>query len=82
MSFLIYVGMGGWMASKREVKVGDFVEYKDGQGVVCDSDGVPLRVIEIKRHDTLGKLCVYYNNGNFDYLKSVKKVSSLVWELM
>lgn len=82
MNSLIYVGMGEWMDSKKEVKVGDYVEYVDGQGVVRDDDGSPLRVIEIKKHKLLGKVCVYYTSGGFDLLDTVQKVSPLLTELM
>lgn len=70
------------MKNKKEVEVGDYVQYVDGSGVVCDDDGVPVRVLEIKRHFVLGSYCVYYNQGSFDYLSEVERVDPLMLELL
>lgn len=79
MSSLIYVGMGGWMDSGREVRVGDFVMYEDGH-IVMNDDGVPLRVVEIKQH--YKDKCVFYIDGEFDFLHSVYPVPELLLELL
>ena len=80
MSFLTFVGMGGWMDSEKEVEVGDFVMYSDGT-VVSNEDGVPLRVVEIRRH-LLGYTCVFYIDGQFDFISDVKPAPKLLLELL
>jgi hypothetical protein len=70
------------MDSKKEVEVDDYVQYVDGSGVVCDEDGVPVRVIEIMYHSVLGSYCVFYNQGSFDYLSDVERVDPLMLELL
>ena len=67
------------MDSKREVRVGDFVMYDDGR-IVSNDDGVPLRVVEIKQYYT--NMCVFYINGEFDYLNNVYPASELLLELI
>ena len=71
--------MGGWMDSKKEVKVGDFVMYDNGQ-IVMNEDGIPLRVVEIRKH--YNNKCVFYIDGEFDFLNSVYPVSGLLLELL
>lgn len=80
MSFLTFVGMGGWMDSEKEVEVGDFVMYSNGD-VVSNEDGVPLRVVEIRQHP-LGYICVYYIDGQFDFISHVKPAPKLLLELL
>lgn len=63
------------------VERGDKVMYSDGR-VVCDEDGFPVIVIDIKYHPTLVRLCVFYENGDFDYLEDVEKCSPLLLELL
>jgi len=65
---------------KQRVKVGDIVQYNDGTGVVCDEEGMPLRVIEIRQLD--GGPAVIYNNGTFDWYNTVEKIDPLLLELL
>lgn len=67
------------MGSKRKVRVGDFVMYKDGY-IVKNDDGIPLRVVEIKKY--YSNKCVFYIDGNFDLLHSVQPVPELLLELL
>lgn len=69
------------MASKKEVKVGDFVQYIDNGELVCDENGTPLRVIQIKPYGVPTVDCVFYSQGSFDYLSNVQTASSLMLEL-
>ena len=73
--------MGRKMDSKKEVKVGDFVQYVDSGELVCDENGSPLRVIAIKLYGVPFTPCVFYSQGSFDYLSNVQVASSLVLEL-
>ena len=72
--------MGEWMDSKNEVKVGDHVMYEDGT-VVADEHGNPLKVIDIKPYLRYN-LCVFYCNGEFDDIRTVRKCHSLLLELL
>jgi len=67
------------MDLKKEIKVGDFVQY-DNSEIVCNGDGVPLKVIEIK--ERYGRYCVFYDNGEFDFYKDVEKADPLLLELL
>ena len=69
------------MDLKREVKVGDYVMYEDGH-VVCDEDGIPLKVIEIRPYSLKRRPCVFYSNGEFDYLAKVEVAPPLLLELL
>lgn len=64
---------------RKRVRVGDYVQYDNGE-VVCDEDGTPLRVIEIKNH--YNRECVIYNTGQFDFLADVEKADPLLVELL
>ena len=67
------------MDSKRKVRVGDFVMYEDGY-VVKNDDGIPLRVVHIKEY--YNNKCVFYIDGEFDFLHSVYPVPELLLELL
>lgn len=68
------------MDSKKEVNVGDFVQYVDGSGVVRDEDGIPLRVVALKTN-TL-RPYVVYDSRNFDWYDQVEKADPLLLELL
>jgi hypothetical protein len=68
------------MDSEKEVEVGDFVMYSNGD-IVSNEDGVPLRVVEIIRHP-LGDICVYYIDGQFDFISDIKPAPKLLLELL
>lgn len=70
------------MDLKKEVKVGDFVQYTDEDGVVIGDDGKLLRVIEIFKHKVFGDMCVGYEDGKFDFLNNVEKADPLLLELI
>ena len=72
MNFLTFVGMGNWMDLEKE--------FRNRDRIVCDEYGV--RVLEIKINVVLGKYCVYYNQGYFDYLSEVERVDPLILELL
>jgi len=68
------------MGLKKEVSVGDYVQYICGSGVVCSNiTGLPLKVAKIQTQN--GVRCVIYESGEFDYLESVEKCCSLLLEL-
>ena len=69
------------MDLKREVKVGDYVMYENGH-VVCDEDGIPLKVIQIRPYSFKRRLCVFYSDGGFDYLSKVEVAPPLLLELL
>ena len=68
------------MDLKRKVKVGDFVQYVENGGVVCDEDGKPLKVIELKK--IYSRQCVLYENGYFDWIYEVESIDPLISELL
>lgn len=83
MYILIFAGMGKWMdLEKNKVVVGDIVCYIETNEVVTNEDGNPLIVIDIKYNRVVGSLCVFYNNGAFDYYSQVKKCPKLIMELL
>ena len=71
------------MDLKKEVKVGDYVRYKESGEIVyslCDEDkAIPSIVIEIKK--LYRRKCVIYDDGAFDYYESVEPVPTLLLEL-
>jgi hypothetical protein len=68
------------MDLRREVSVGDYVQYVDGSGVVCSQvTGFPMKVTKIAIRNRVP--CVIYESGEFDYLQSVEKCCSLLLEL-
>lgn len=68
------------MDLKRKIKVGDFVQYVENGGVVCDEDGKLLKVIELKKIHS--RQCVLYENGSFDWLHDVESIDPLISELL
>lgn len=70
------------MDSRKEVKVGDYVMYVETGEIVCSEEGTPLRVIKIKPYTLKSVLCVFYQDGGFDYLANVQTVPSLLMELL
>lgn len=81
MSFLIFVGMGEWMDSKKEFKIGDYVFYKDTGGIVRDPQTkLPLKVIGFEKRFI--KETARYENGEWDFAEELCKISSLVMELL
>jgi hypothetical protein len=72
--------MGGWMDSKREIKVGDYVVYSNGE-IVVDENKKPVKIVAIKPRKGYA-VCVIYCDGQFDKLSSVRKCHALLLELM
>lgn len=81
MNSLTYVGMGGWMDSRKGISPGDYVMYDDGL-IVVDDFGNPLKVslIELGRYNR--PAAVRYENGEYDWLETVEKIPSLIKELL
>lgn len=71
------------MDSKIKVKVGDSVMYNSGE-IVVDEEGIPLIVIDIKKYyvPIEDAICVFYNNGAFDFLDQVTPTPPLLLELL
>lgn len=69
------------MDLKDEIKVGDYVIYKDSGEVVCDADTkCPLKIIDFTLRR--GHVVALYENGEFDFLLDIQKASTLLLELL
>ena len=81
MNFLICVGMGKWMDSKNEIKIGDIVCYIRNKSIVRSlyDEQRPVKVVDIVKKQ--GILCVVYDDGGFDYHNRVEKCLPLIQEL-
>jgi hypothetical protein len=67
------------MDSKNEVKVDDYVMYEDGS-IVLGKDDKPVKVVQITNY--FGRECVFYQDGGYDFLHTVRKCHSLLLELI
>jgi hypothetical protein len=72
--------MGEWMDSKNEVRVGDYVMYKEGGSIVTGENGNPLRVATINLSAYIP--AVTYDNGEFDWLETIERAPALLLELI
>lgn len=70
------------MDLKKEVEVGDYVQYVDGSGVVTGRKGIPLRIVEIFKHNEFHCVCVAYDTNEWDRLADIEKADPLLLELL
>jgi len=72
--------MGGWMASKKEIKPGDIVIYKSSGKISVDCAGKPSIIQRVETR--FGRKCVIYKDGSFDYYRNVEKCPPVLEELL
>lgn len=70
------------MDLKKEVEVGDYVQYADGSGIVVSAKGNPVRVVEIFKHKSFHYPCVSYDSDEWDFLIDIEKADPLLLELL